>query len=68
MSSPITLSVPAMTCGHCASTIRKAIQGLGLPEAQVDLKAREVRVDAPASAVPGILAALSAEGYPATAL
>ncbi len=68
MSSPITLSVPTMTCGHCVSTIRKAIQGLGIAEAQIDLRAREVRIEAPASAVPGVLAALSAEGYPATTL
>ena len=68
MSSPITLSVPTMTCGHCASTIRKALQGLGVAEAQIDLKAREVRIEAPASAVPGVIAALSAEGYSATAL
>lgn len=68
MSSPITLSVPAMTCGHCVSTIRKTLQGLGFAEAQIDLKARELRIEAPASAVPGVLAALSAEGYPATTL
>lgn len=67
MSSPITLSVPTMTCGHCVSTIRKALQKLELTEVRVDLKAREVRIQAPASAVPGVLAALSAEGYPATA-
>jgi copper chaperone len=66
MSSPITLSVPSMTCGHCVSTIRKALQGLGLTEVQVDLKAREVRVEASANQVPNILAALSAEGYPAS--
>lgn len=68
MFSPITLSVPTMTCGHCVSTIRKALHGLGFAEAQIDLKAREVRIEAPASAVPGVLATLSAEGYPATAL
>lgn len=66
MSSPIILSVPSMTCGHCVSTIRKAFQGLGLTEAQIDLKAREVRIEASANQVPNILAALSAEGYPAT--
>ena len=66
MSSPITLSVPSMTCGHCVSTIRKALQGLGLTEVQVDLKARVVRVEASANQVPNILAALSAEGYPAS--
>jgi len=66
MSNPITLSVPSMTCGHCVSTIRKALQGLGLPEAQIDLKSREIRVEASASAVPSILATLSAEGYPAS--
>ncbi|WP_291272294.1 heavy metal-associated domain-containing protein [Geothrix sp.] len=68
MSSSITLSVPTMTCGHCVSTIRKALLGLGLAEARIDLKAKEVRIAAPASAVPGVLAALSAEGYPATTL
>lgn len=66
MSSTITLSVPTMTCGHCVSTIRKALQGLGLTEAQIDLKTREIRIEASASAVPSILAALSAEGYPAS--
>lgn len=66
MSSLITLSVPSMTCGHCVSTIRKALQGLGLPEAQIDLESREIRVEASASLVPSILDALSAEGYPAS--
>lgn len=66
MSNSITLSVPSLTCGHCVSTIRKALQGLGLPEVQIDLKTREVRIEASASLLPSILDTLSAEGYPAS--
>ena len=67
MSTPTTLHVPAMSCGHCVATIRKTLQGLGVSDVQVDLKAKEVRLGTQACDLPGVLAALEAEGYPATA-
>ena len=67
MSSPTILQVPAMSCGHCVTTIRKTLQDLGATGVQVDLAAKQVRLDAQSCDLPGALAALAAEGYPATA-
>ena len=66
MSNPLVLSVPSMTCGHCAMTIRKALAEIGQTGVDVNLKDKEVRVGAAAEDLPGILTALEAEGYPAS--
>ncbi|MDL2357460.1 MAG: heavy-metal-associated domain-containing protein [Pseudomonadota bacterium] len=61
------LSIPAISCGHCARAITDAILALD-PHAvvQVDVAARSATVDS--SAAPdALIAALSAEGYPPAA-
>jgi copper chaperone CopZ len=65
MSDPLVLEVPSMTCGHCTMTIRKALGGPGHAQVEVQMKAKEVRVAAESADLPGILAALEAEEYPA---
>jgi copper chaperone len=62
-----TLSIPDMSCGHCKAAVEAALATV--PDAgtvTVDLSARKVQVAGPA-AVPALLAALDAAGYPATA-
>lgn len=60
------LSVPDMSCGHCKAVIEKTIaaQDAGA-KVSVDLGARSVEIESAAPAE-AILAALAAEGYPAT--
>ena len=55
--------VEDMTCGHCASTITKAVQGVD-PQARVeiDIAAKSVKVEADASAE-AIQAAIADAGY-----
>jgi copper chaperone len=60
------LAVPDMSCGHCKTAVERAIQATDPAAAvRVDLDARtaEVKSTAPREL---ILAALAAEGYPAT--
>ena len=46
----IELKVPAMTCGHCASTITKAVKDLDASaKVEVSLPDHRVRVDTKAS-------------------
>ena len=59
-------SVPDLSCGHCASTVSKAIKAIDPePEVQVDVAGKTVTVETaqPASAV---AAALAGAGYPAS--
>lgn len=59
-------TVPDLSCGHCASTVTKAIKAID-PEAEVkvDVAGKTVAVETgqPASAV---AAALAGAGYPAS--
>ncbi len=66
--SAIRLSVPDLSCGHCAATVKAALQGLpGLAACEVDLAAKRVTLDlADVAQVPEALRRLDAEGYPAT--
>jgi copper chaperone len=57
-------SVPDMSCEHCVKAISKALEGAGLSGYEVDLKAKEVRVDT--DAPEKVAAILDDEGYPAT--
>ncbi len=67
MNNPeITLSVPDMTCGHCAMVITKTLAAAGVPKPGIDLKAQKVSLTADEAELPSILEALAAEGYPAT--
>jgi copper chaperone len=44
----IQLSVPDMTCSHCAATITKAVKGVDETAlCEVDLAAKRVHVDSP---------------------
>ncbi|MFO1173752.1 MAG: heavy-metal-associated domain-containing protein [Paracoccaceae bacterium] len=59
------LSVPDMSCGHCKATVEKTIAGVDrAARVEVDLATRTVDVTGTA-APEALLAALSAEGYPA---
>ncbi|WP_082145793.1 heavy-metal-associated domain-containing protein [Microvirga massiliensis] len=59
----LTLRVEDMTCGHCAGTIRKAVEA-ALPGTQVDPDpaTRLVTVRGPAD-LPAVRAAIAAAGY-----
>ena len=60
------LSIPEMSCGHCRAVVEQAIAAAAPgATAEVDLAARTVTVTGAEAAEP-ILAALAAEGYPAT--
>ena len=60
------LSIPDMSCGHCKATVERTIAAVD-PAAKVtvDLASRTADVTTGATAE-AILAALRAEGYPAT--
>ncbi|MEX8519528.1 MAG: heavy-metal-associated domain-containing protein [Leptothrix sp. (in: b-proteobacteria)] len=61
----IELTLPDMTCGHCAATVKRTVAALD-PAAQVDidLPTHQVRID---TQVDGdkVKQALAEEGYPA---
>ena len=63
----ITLSIPNISCGHCARAITEAVHTLD-PQAAVtvDIAARRVAIDSSADAA-AVRARLAAEGYPADA-
>ena len=61
----IELNVKDMTCGHCVSTITRAIRSLDADaKVEVDLGAGRVRVDG-RSPVEHLIGALAAAGYAA---
>jgi copper chaperone len=63
-----TLSIPDMSCGHCKAAVEAALAAVPDSGAvTVDMSARKAAVTGPA-ALPALLAALDAAGYPATAL
>ena len=61
----IELNVNGMTCGHCASTVTRAIKSVD-PKANVhvDLEGKRVHVDSRSSAE-ALARAVSEAGYPA---
>ena len=60
------LSIPDMSCGHCKATVEAALAAVAeTGEIRVDLATRTVEVDGKA-ALPALLSALDAAGYPAT--
>jgi copper chaperone len=63
---PVVFSVPDMSCGHCAAAIEKAVHRVDAAAAvQCDVPRKRVTVSG--SAAPeAVMAALTAEGYPAT--
>ena len=60
----LTLRVDDMTCGHCASSISKAVHSVE-PGAtvEVDLAQHLVRVGAGEAAAPSVIAAIRDAGY-----
>ncbi len=63
----LRFSIPTMTCGGCARAVTRIVQaaaGAATP-VEVDLAAREVRIDAAATVEPGLREALARGGYPA---
>lgn len=63
----ITLSIPSISCGHCARAITAAVHALD-PHATVtvDVPTRSAAIDSSASDA-ALRARLAAEGYPADA-
>jgi len=62
----VTLSVPDITCGHCARTITRAVEPLdGIGSVEVDINARTVTLnyDRPGD-LGAALSALASKGYP----
>jgi copper chaperone len=65
--SAIHLSVPDLSCGHCAATVKEALRGLpSLVACEVDLVAKRVTLEVDDAQLPEALRRLEAEGYPAT--
>ncbi len=64
----LTLSIPAISCGHCARAITETVHQLD-PDAvvQVDVAARTAVIDSSADSA-ALRDKLAAEGYPGTAL
>jgi copper chaperone len=63
----LKLKVPDMTCGHCVSTVEKAIKAVDArASVKTDLASKTVTVDSSA-AVEAISKAIDGAGYPNTA-
>ncbi|MNR43516.1 Copper chaperone CopZ [compost metagenome] len=62
--SNVTLTVEGMSCGHCVSSVEKAVGGLGAA-AKVDLQSKKVAVEYDESKVSlnDIKAAIEDQGY-----
>jgi copper chaperone len=61
-----SLSIPAMSCGHCKATVTAALSAVpGVAAVEVDLAGRTAHVEGSAP-LPSLLSALDAAGYPAT--
>ncbi|HQZ44831.1 MAG TPA: heavy-metal-associated domain-containing protein [Usitatibacteraceae bacterium] len=59
----IEIAVKDMTCGHCASVITKAVRETdAAARCEIDLAARQVRIDSAAAAQP-FVAAIAEAGY-----
>lgn len=64
----LTLSIPAISCGHCARAITDTIRELDpAAKVQVDIDARTASIDTGAD-LALVRERLAAEGYPATPL
>ena len=63
--SHLQLSIPDLSCGHCAMTVKGALKDLGTCD--VDLATKQVTLSlADPATLPEVLRRLEAEGYPAT--
>ena len=64
----VTLTAPAISCGHCVATVKEAIGGLAggaRVEAEATTKRVDVAFDPERVSVAQIEAALDEAGYPA---
>lgn len=62
----IELTLPTMTCGHCARTVTQTVQRVDRDaKVEIDLPTHRVRIDSK-QAAPAFSAALAEEGYPAS--
>jgi copper chaperone len=60
----IAFDVGDMTCGHCASTITKAVAAVdGAARVRVDLAAHRVEIEAASASEAQLRAAIEAAGY-----
>lgn len=60
----ITFEVNDMTCGHCISTITKALKGVDSgANVQIDLASRRVQVEPAAAGVEELADAIKEAGY-----
>lgn len=65
--SQISLNVPDISCGHCETTVRTALQGKpGVKSVQVDIPAKIVYLDYDENAfsLEQVKEVLDEEGYP----
>jgi copper chaperone len=63
----IELTLPTMTCGHCVKTVTETVQRLDAAATlEIDLALHRVRIES-SHAAPEFKAALSAQGYEASA-
>lgn len=59
----LTITVPDMTCGHCASTITKAVKAIDSESrCEIDLAARQVRIES-AQPAADFIDAIAEAGY-----
>ncbi len=65
--STLTLSIPDISCGHCAMTVKTALNGLGTCEVDIPGKRAALSLDDP-STLPEALRRLEDEGFPATVI
>ncbi|AJD51920.1 copper chaperone [Thalassospira sp. MBR-102] len=64
----LKLKVDEMSCGHCAATVTKAVEGVsGVEKADIDLAKGEVTVTGNPD-VAALIAAIDDAGYPAREL
>lgn len=63
----LELTLPDMTCGHCAKTVTSTVQKLDAgATVEIDLPSHTVRIQT-AQPAEAVRQALADEGYPATA-
>lgn len=65
----VTLAISGMTCGHCVSSVREALEAVpGVQVEHVRIDGAEVRLDAAkgAAVTDAVLAAVQDAGYEAT--
>ncbi len=65
--TPLQLSIPDLSCGHCASTVKAALKDLGACEVDLATKRAALSLKDPGT-LSEALRRLEDEGYPATVI